>query len=63
MASCGERRCRVHDGRERCCLIIDHTGPHMGRWHTMRQEEIDAFSESFSSEEERRKVLGYSLEV
>jgi hypothetical protein len=35
-------KCNVFDGNEFCCLPARHPSPHMGRWYTMKQEDIEA---------------------
>lgn len=37
-----QNRCSAHDGNEQCCLVKTHPLPHMGRWYTMRDEDIVA---------------------
>ena len=51
-----ERRCKMSDGRERCCLITGYPNEHMGCYYTMKQDEVDRFMASISrlSELERR---------
>ena len=52
-------RCGVCDGRERCCLVKEHPGPHMGRYYTMTDEDILNFSEHVKLlSEDQRKALG-----
>lgn len=36
-------QCSTSDGNERCCLVKAHEGVHMGRWYTMKDEDIAAW--------------------